>query len=236
MFTARADFNLTPTIRAFYRWTNHFNNGVATGGLGFGGVSLSPFSNKDASNQHALGVDISHGRWTHSGRLGYLDFNNFINDARSQISGLPPTLDPLGRPLLVGFAAFAGLSGEPQVGPNLLAPQSTLQKNYEARYDGSYTWGQHSFRYGGLVNVIRMNVFASFWGVAPEIDIDFTSANQTICATDPLCYPVTLAIIANGASARSATSPRSASPSAAPRTPASTGMRPTPGGLPTGSP
>lgn len=198
MVTGRVDWNVTPRIRAFYRFTHNFNNAVATGGLGFGGKSLAPFSNKNNTNQSAAGFDATLGRFTHSFRYGFLNFNNFIVPAGSQIADLPQTLDPGGRPLLVGFGAFASLSGEPQVGPNFLAPQSTLQDNHEFRYDGSLTLGRHVLRWGGLVNVIRMNVFASFWGVGPEIDLDFTASNQAVCGSNPLCFPVVLAIIANG--------------------------------------
>lgn len=198
MVNARLDWNVTHSLRAFYRFTHNFNNAVATGGLGFGGRILAPFSNSNITNQHAVGVDTTKGHLTHSFRFGYLNYNNRILDAHSQIPGLPQTLDPGGRPLLVSFAPFGSFTGEAQVGSNFLAPQSTFQNNHEFRYDGGFLFGRHTLRWGFLVNTVRTNNFLSPWGAAPEIDIDFTVANQAVCASDVLCYPVTLAIISNG--------------------------------------
>jgi hypothetical protein len=108
-----------------------------------------------------VGVDAARGRFTHSFRYGYLDFNNRIVDARSQITDLPQTLDPGGRPLLVSFAPFGSTIAEPQIGPNFQAPQSTFQVNQEFRYDGGFVFGRHNLRWGALINVVRMNLFAN---------------------------------------------------------------------------
>ena len=194
MVNARIDWTATSDVRAFYRFTHNFNKGVGTGAHGFGGESLSPFANSNNVNQHVAGVNFSTTRFAHSIRYGYLNFNNAIVDARADIPGLPQTLDPAGRPLVVGFAPFAGTG----VGPNNSAPQRTFQDNKELRYDGSAVAGRHWLRWGALINRIRMNVFAAIWGSGPEIDIDFNAANQAVCGADPLCYPVSLAIVANG--------------------------------------
>jgi hypothetical protein len=54
-----------------------------------GAVVLSAFSNQNISNQTAVGLDVSNGRFVHSFRYGYLDFNNYVVDVRNQIPGYP---------------------------------------------------------------------------------------------------------------------------------------------------
>ncbi len=107
-----------------------------------------------------------------------------------------------GRAVFVTFiplGCFDRIECPPAVGPSPLSPLRLFQQNDEFRYDGAYSFGRHTFRWGSLVNRIRINWFASFWGSAPEIDIAaFNPINRQTCGDDLLCYPVTSAVIANG--------------------------------------
>lgn len=201
LVTLRADWNITSTLRAFFRFNHNWNNAVASGGMSLGGSNLSPFANQNITNQTAAGLDVSTGRFVHSFRYGYLNFNNHIVDARNQIPGLPATLDPGGRD--VAFY-FIGQPGLPLVGPNWLAPQRSLQVNHQFRYDGALAFGRQSVRWGANANIVRMNLFAAFSGTGPEIDLLVTgSTRQEVEAAgldpfNPLNYPVVYAAIANG--------------------------------------
>ncbi|MBZ5515494.1 MAG: carboxypeptidase regulatory-like domain-containing protein [Acidobacteriia bacterium] len=201
LVTLRTDWNVTPGLRIFLRFSHNWNNAVASGGAGLGGTNLSPFANQDNTNQTAAGLDLSNGRSVHSFRYGYLDFNNHITDARRQVSGLPLTLDPDGRDVMF---CFIGPLGVPLVGPNWLAPQRTLQDNHQFRYDGALAFGRHSVRWGANINLVRMNAFAALFGNGPEIDLLVTGATRQeveaagLDPLDPLNYPVLDAVIANG--------------------------------------
>src|SRR5437773_2643047 len=87
----RVDWKISDKLHSFYRFNHDFNLGVT----GFGGVDLAAFANKNNTNSHVAGVDYSRGRWTHSLRFSYLNFNNFIVDANAA-AGTPLTLDPTG--------------------------------------------------------------------------------------------------------------------------------------------
>ncbi len=201
MATARLDWNITRNLRSFFRFSHNFNEGVQTGRLGIGGVLLSPFASKNNANQTAAGFDFSVGRFTQMFRYGHLKASNFEEDATGRYPDLPLVTGSDGRAVLLSFlplgCAFR-IECPPAVGPSSLSPLRLLQGNDEFRYDGSYSLGRHTLRWGSLVNRIRINWFASFWGRAPEIDIAFNDANQQNCRDDLLCYPVTSAVIANG--------------------------------------
>jgi len=199
LVTLRADWNVTANVRTFFRFNHDWNNAVASGGASLGGTSLSPFANQNIANQTAVGLDVSTGRFVHSFRYGYLDFNNHVTDARSQVAGLPKSLDPAGRDIAFSFFGQPGV-----IGPSWLAPQRTLQDNHQFRYDGALAFGRHSVRWGASTNIVRMNGFLSLFGTGPRIDLLVTpSTRQEVEAagldpSDPLNYPVMYAVIANG--------------------------------------
>jgi len=199
MAMGRADWNLTKMTRFFFRFTHNFNDGVAGNLMSLGGTTLSPFVNRNYANQTALGFDTVTGPLSHSFRIGYLNFRNDFIDAQGRIPGLPETVDPAGRPLMVGFG-FGGwaFSRSPQIGANPYVPQYTLQHNHEFRYDGSLASGRHWVRWGVLVNRIRAVGNYNLLGNAPEIDIVFNPDNQVVCVNNLLCYPVSDGIIGNG--------------------------------------
>jgi hypothetical protein len=198
MAMGRADWDLTPHTRFFLRFTHNFNSGVIGGMMSLGGITLSPISNQNNTNQTALGFDTLTGRVSHSFRFGCLDFQNYMVDAQDKIPGLPRTIDPAGRPLMFAFGPWGWFSGAPQVGTNWLAPMWTLQHNHEFRYDGSLPFGSHWLRWGILVNRIRAGNYGALFGNAPEIDAAFNPDNQGICGNDLLCYPISGATLGNG--------------------------------------
>ena len=140
---ARLDWNVGSGLKAFYRFGHNYNLGVT----GFGGIDLAAFANKNNTNTHVAGVDFATARWTHSGRFSYLNFNNFIVDANAA-AGTPTTLDPGGRPILIQ------LTGQLNIGPDALAPQSTFQDNRQFKYDASVVRGGHTLRFGAAYNKI----------------------------------------------------------------------------------
>jgi hypothetical protein len=189
----RLDWRVTDKLTSFYRFNHNYNFGVT----GFGGRDLSAFGNLNNTNTHVAGLDYTTGRWTHSGRFSYLNFNNFIVDA-NEAAGTPTTLDPGGSPVLVRI-----LNQLQDVGPDLLAPQSTFQDNLQSKYDASLVRGNHSFRFGGSYNHIEEAVFASFFGLAPRIRASFNATTQAFAAAqggvgDPLNFPLNQIVLGNG--------------------------------------
>jgi hypothetical protein len=189
----RMDWNITQSLKSFYRFTHNYNFGVT----GFGGIDLAAFANLNNTNTHVAGLDYSTSRWTHSGRFSYLNFNNFIVDANSA-AGTPTTLDPAGKPVLVRILGVLN-----DVGPDLLAPQSTFQDNKQSKYDASVVVRNHTLRFGVSYNRIDEAVFASFFGLAPRIrasrnatTIAFANANGG--AGDPLNFPLNQIVLGNG--------------------------------------
>ena len=197
--TARLDYNLANSWRAFY--SLHFNQvNLITG---FGGILFSPFANRNYNSTSSFGLDGTTGRFTHSFRVGILNYRNYIVDAVSQVAGIP---NPFPNRQKAGIAI-----GNDQTctlginlictGPNWLAPQITLQHNQEVRYDGSLPYRAHTFRYGGEFENIPQAGFASFSGTGPILNSLSTSTPTNDFpggASNPLNYPVTALEFGNG--------------------------------------
>ena len=105
-------------------------------------------------------------------RFSYLNFNNFIV-AANEAAGTPATLAQSGPPVLLRI-----LNTLHDVGPDALAPQSTFQDNKQIKYDGSFTKGAHTFRFGQSYNHIEEAGFASFFGNAPRVRASYTAATR----------------------------------------------------------
>lgn len=175
--TGKLDWNATKDIHVFYRFSYNWN--ISESNFGY---DYSVYSNKDNSPSHAVGVDWSKGSWSHSFRFGYLRFHNQIAAATASFNPVPT-------------GEIAALdTGEVISGPNLLAPQGTLQTNRQVKYDGSKVWRSHIFRFGVGVNRILGGGFASFFGLAP---LDYTLSNSD--PNTPLQdNPFLLALLGNG--------------------------------------
>jgi len=176
--TGKLDWNATKDIHVFYRFTYNWN--ISESNFGY---DYSVYSNKDNSPSHAVGVDWNKGSWSHSFRFGYLRFHN-------QIAGATASFDPVPS---IEIAALD--TGEVISGPNLLAPQGTLQTNRQFKYDGSKVWGSHIFRFGAGVNRILGGGFASFFGLAP---LAYTLSDTSGIGIPLQDEPFYLALLGNG--------------------------------------
>jgi Carboxypeptidase regulatory-like domain len=191
--TARADWNVTKVWRSFYAL--HFDQmNLITG---FGGISFQPFANKNYNATHTFGLDGVTGSFTHSFRVGLLNYRNYISDARSQVAGLPepfPGGEQAG--IGIGFDTLCTLGTNLIcLGPNYLVAQQTLQHNQEVRYDGSLPIHSHTLRYGGEVVHVPEFTFAGFFENGPMlIGLPGTGSDPS----NPLTYPLSSVTFGNG--------------------------------------
>jgi hypothetical protein len=167
----RTDYNAPHGIHAFGRFIYNNNSDVAA----FGGSNYSPFLNRDNTPGYGGGVDFITHNFTHSIRAGYFKFVNHITDATvgSGIYNLTPGIN-----LNIPAYNFS-------TGANLLAPQATVQSNKQIKYDGSWTKGNHTVRYGAGYYGLRGGGYASFYGISPQVSVNITPAVTAQAAAGP---------------------------------------------------
>ena len=165
------------------------------------------FENVDHTRAHVIGTDFSIGHTTNSIRFEYLKFHNEIVDGVALSGALDPipgvsldiTPNILDQTCLDGGETFCS-------GANILAPQQTFQEDRQIKYDGSYTIGHHTFRYGGGYNGILGGGFAKFFALQPVVQSLDNAANEALAAkgpfpggeSNPLNWPVTGTVLGNG--------------------------------------
>ena len=176
----RMDYDGPKGIHFFARANYEVNSDAATYGYGY-----SRYANRDNTPGIAGGADFTTGKFTHSFRGGYEKFHNLISDATG--SGV---YNPL--PSIELYIENSGL----YTGPNLLAPQQTYQSEKQLRYDGSWTHGKHTVRYGGSLNRILGGGYASFFGLAPQVVAGPSNAGAN--PGDPTGYSPSYVILGNG--------------------------------------
>ncbi len=176
----RLDYDGPKGVHFFARANYEVNSDASTYGYGY-----SRYANRDNTPGIAGGADFTTGKFTHSFRGGYEKFHNLISDASG--SGV---YNPL--PSIELNIENSGLFS----GPNLLAPQQTYQSEKQLRYDGSWTHGKHTVRYGASVNRILGGGFASFFGLAPEVVAGPSNAGAD--PTDPTGYSAAAVVLGNG--------------------------------------
>ena len=198
----RLDYQVTDKLKAFYRFTYNINSNVVP----YIPDTFQPFLNRDHTQDHLAGFDLTTGKFTHSFRFEFLRFANAISDAVPG-SGI---FDPApGVELAIGGDPFCLTAGADPFcsGTNFLAPQVTQQHDLEFKYDGSTIIGKHVIRYGAEVNRIHGGGFASFAALAPAAwdsfsaaDIAFATASTAFPGhqNNPLNYPVDAAFLGNG--------------------------------------
>jgi hypothetical protein len=167
----RVDYNLPHGIHAFGRFIYNNNSDVAA----FGGSNYSPFLNRDNTPGYGGGVDFVSGKFTHSVRAGYFKFVNHITDATVGSGIFNPTPG-----INLNIPAFNFSTGA-----NLLAPQATVQSNKQIKYDGSWTKGNHTIRYGAGYYKLLGGGFASFFGISPQVSVNVTDAVSAQAAAGP---------------------------------------------------
>jgi len=174
---ARVDYSLNKTARLFGRF-NYFDNSVyAT----FFPSSFQVYNNKDYTRNEVVGLDFMHWGLNHSIRFSYLKFQNQIADA-TRGSDLPFA----NYPVSINIGTFT-------VGPNYLAPQTTVQSDHQIKYDGSKVWGRHIIRFGGSLNHIQGGGFASFFKTDPQV-----YGGTPFSGSDPTTDSIAAVIVGNG--------------------------------------
>ena len=171
--SAKIDWQATKNIHVFYKFAYDWNSSASSANTGF-----SYYANRDYAPNHAVGIDINHGNWSHSIRMGYFKFHNLIvDDTASQPSAINP----------FPYAELIFNDTSLNTGPNYLAPQQPFQSNKQIKYDASRVWGAHIIRFGGTVNWISTGGFASFNGLAPLLYsyVNFNLVAQGTVQTSP---------------------------------------------------
>ena len=151
----------------------------------------------DNTYGNALGFDFTRGPYLHSVRFAYDRYSNHIVDA----VGGTGIFDPAPG-ISLNFTGGSGFAS----GSNPQAPQQTKQDNKQARYDGTRTWGSHTFRFGVAVNKIDNLISADLFGLAPQVGSDTGAASSVFAAAgpfaggaaNPLNYPVDSITLGNG--------------------------------------
>jgi hypothetical protein len=187
----RLDWQATKNLRLFFRFNYYNTLAEAT----FFSSSLQVYKNKNYTRTFVGGGDFATGGFTHSIRFSNLKFENGIADAVLG-SNLP----------LANIGLNINVNAGPQTGPNLLAPQATLQLDRQLKYDGGRPLGNHFLRYGVNYNYIVVGGFASFFKLAPQVQTNFAPTDAASAANgpfpggagNPLNYPVEIAVLGNG--------------------------------------
>ena len=188
--TARMDYNGPRGAHLFARAIYEVNS--AAGNFG---DQYSLFQSRNNTPAIAGGLDFNTGKFTHSLRGGYEKFHNVLGDGTA---GLTSIYNPLKNVTLIG-PVFAG--------PNFLAPQGTFQSDKQIRYDGTWTVGAHTVKFGTSLNRILGGGFAAFYG--PSLYTIYNNgsalanckgaAGAAPCLSDPINgYSAALYVLGNG--------------------------------------
>ncbi len=205
-YLGRVDWNIKNNWTVFYRF--NYDQNAST--RGFNPGVYQPFQNVDYAPTHVIGTDFNIGKSTNSVRFEYLKFRNGIVDGIASSGALDPApgislnITPNGSDFtcLAGGELFCS-------GANILAPQQTYQLDRQIKYDGSYTFGRHTLRYGTSFNAILGGGFAKFFALEPMVQSldDPAGTARAFANTDPfgpggdsnpLNWPVTTILFGNG--------------------------------------
>ncbi|MGB2891164.1 MAG: carboxypeptidase regulatory-like domain-containing protein [Candidatus Acidiferrales bacterium] len=188
----RLDWQVTNSLRVFYRPSYFSDKAVSAGGA----VGYQPYQDKNHTRSQVAGADFNTGGFTHSIRFEYLKFINDLSDAV-----LGTNLPFANFPVSINIGSLGFFTG-----PNFLAPQQTFQTNRQIKYDGSKIWGFHTIRYGFAYNRLRGGGFASFSSITANVFPAGTAQEITAAASGPFPggagnprnYPVDTAQLGNG--------------------------------------
>ncbi len=184
----RLDYNAPRGIHAFVRIAYSVNSDFAT----FGETPYQVYQNRDNVPAFAGGADLTTGSFTHSFRGGYEKFHNILGDGTAALGNsiYNPSQGPNDQVTLVGSL---------NAGPNFLAPQGTFQTDKQFRYDGTWTKGAHTVKFGFDLNRLFSGGFADFYGPSLYTDLSATPGNLVgTNPNDPTAYVASLYVIGNG--------------------------------------
>jgi hypothetical protein len=167
--TGRVDYNAPKGIHVFARISYSVNYDDANFGL----TPYAIYTNRDNVPAYVGGIDATTGRFTHSFRGGYEKFHNILVDGTAALGNsiYNPSTGPNNQ---------ISLNGDINAGPNYLAPQGTYQSEKQFRYDGTWTKGKHSVKFGYAMSRILGGGFAEFYGASLYTGISATPGYQTL--------------------------------------------------------
>lgn len=184
----RADYNGPRGIHLFARAAYSVNSDFAT----FGENPYQVYQNRDNVPGLVGGADFTSGKFTHSFRGGFEKFHNLLEDGTAALGNsiYNPSTGPANQITLVGSL---------NAGPNFLAPQGTFQTDKQFRYDGTWTKGAHTFKFGFDLNRLASGGFAAFYGPSLYTVLSATPGNLVgTNAADPTAYIASQYVIGNG--------------------------------------
>jgi len=189
---AKADYQITHSMRGFYRFS-YFQNSFTTNG-GTAGFSL--YAGKNTTRTHVTGLDFNTGSFSHSIRFELLKTELQHSDATSG-TDLPFANYPLN--ITMGNTGLV-------TGPSGSAPQVVVQSDHQIKYDGSVTLGRQIIRYGFTFNRIGGAAFAPFQTLAPFLSTNVGDSQESFAQngpfpggdTNPLNYPIEIVQVGNG--------------------------------------
>ncbi|MBB5327573.1 TonB-dependent receptor [Tunturiibacter gelidoferens] len=187
---ARLDYNGPKGIHFFARGVYSVNSDFATFGL----APYQVYENRDNVPGVVGGADFTTGHFTHSFRGGWEKFHNLLEDGTAALGN--SIYNPSG-PALGGNVT---LYGSLFAGPNYLAPQGTFQTDKQFRYDGTWTKGAHTFKFGFDMNRLASGGFAEFYGESLFTRLNAVPGNLVAGgnAADPLAYIANYYRLGNG--------------------------------------
>ncbi len=156
--TVRLDYNAPKGVHLFARGVYSANADASN----FQDL-YSLYLNRDNVPALVGGADFTTGRFTHSFRVGYEKFHNLLGDGTAGAGN--SIYDPfLGS--ASGQVTLIDATDNFYAGPNFLAPQGTFQSDKQFRYDGTWTKGTHSVKFGYNLNRLLGGGFAAFYGAS----------------------------------------------------------------------
>jgi Carboxypeptidase regulatory-like domain len=186
---ARLDYNGPKGIHFFVRGAYSVNSDFST----FGDTPYSVYENRDNVPGIVGGADFTTGHFTHSFRGGYEKFHNLLQDGTAALGSsiYNPSTGPDNQISLVGSI---------NAGPNDLAPQGTFQTDKQFRYDGTWTKGAHTFKFGFDMNRLASGGFAAFYGPSLVTILNATNSNLAPGgnSADPTAYVAAGYLLGNG--------------------------------------
>ncbi len=182
--TARLDYNAPKGVHLFVRGA--YNVNATTSNFQ---QLYSLYLSRNNVPAIVGGADFTTGRFTHSIRGGYEKFHNLLTDGTGGQTSIYNPSALIGSPVTL-YDSFDNF----YAGPNYLAPQGTYQSDKQLRYDGTWTKGAHTLKFGASLNRILGGGFAAFYG--PSLFASFSSSRllahcngnalQGPCPTDPI--------------------------------------------------